>query len=144
MKISRSFTVSPAPEVVRAYLLDFAHAEHWDPGTKSCERIDSGPVQVGSRWHNVSRFLGRTAELTYTLVRADPDHLVFEGANDAATSTDDLRITHAEDGSRIAYSATITLRSRFRVVLEPLMTLPMRRIADQTVERMSTTLNGLS
>lgn len=144
MKISRSFAVTPQPEVVRAYLLDFAHAEQWDPGTERCERIDSGPVQVGSQWHNVSRFLGRTAELTYTLARADPDHLVFEGVNDASTSTDDLRITPAADGSRIDYTATITLQSRFRVVLEPLMTLPMRRIADRTVERMSTTLNALS
>lgn len=144
MKINRSFVVTPQPEAVRAYLLDFAHAEQWDPGTRSCKRIDSGPVQVGSRWLNVSQFMGRSVELTYTLTRADPDRLVFEGANDASTSTDDLRITPAAVGSRVTYSATITPRSRFRVVLEPLMTLPMRRVADQTVERLSTTLNRLS
>lgn len=143
MKITRSFTVSPQPETVRAYLLDFAHAERWDPGTVSCLRIDNGPVRVGSSWHNVSRFLGRTVELTYTLARADADRLIFEGTNDAATSTDDLRITRAANGSRITYSANITLNSRFRVVLEPLMALPMRRVADQTVSRMSTTLSGL-
>jgi len=144
MKVTRSFPVNPPPEVVRAYLIDFAHAEQWDPGTRSCERIDSGPVQVGARWHNVSQFLGRSAELTYTLIRADSDRLVFAGVNDASTSRDDLRITPDAGGSRITYSATITLRSRFRVVLEPLMKLPMRRIADHTVERMATTLNGLS
>lgn len=57
MKVTRSFPVNPPPAVVRAYLIDFAHAEQWDPGTRSCERIDSGPVQVGARWHNVSQLL---------------------------------------------------------------------------------------
>lgn len=143
MKVTRSFSVSLPPEAVRAYLIDFAHAEQWDPGTRSCVRIDSGPVQVGARWHNVSQFLGRSVELTYTLIRADSDRLVFAGVNDASTSRDDLRIVPDAGGSRITYSATITLRSRFRAVLEPLMKLPMRRIADHTVERLSTTLNGL-
>jgi carbon monoxide dehydrogenase subunit G len=144
MNISRSFTVNPAPDTVRAYLLDFAHAEQWDPGTRRCERIDTGPVRVGSSWHNVSGFLGRTVELTYTLVQADHDRVVFDGANDASTSRDDLRFTPSGGGTRIDYRATITLTGRLGKVVDPLMSLLMRRVADKTVDQMTSTLNTLA
>ena len=65
--VSRTFDVRPQPAVVIDYLKDFGHAEEWDPGTESCTRQDSGPVQVGSSWHNVSKIAGVTTELTYTL-----------------------------------------------------------------------------
>ena len=143
MRVTRSFTVSPAPEMVRDYLVDFAHAEQWDPGTQRCERIDTGPVRVGSRWRNVSRFLGRTVELTYTLVTADTDHLVFEGTNDASTSQDDLRLTRSGNGTRIDYTATITLTGRLGRLLNPLMALPIRGVADKTVGQMTEALNTL-
>lgn len=45
---SRTFTVTPPPEIVVDYLKDFHHAEQWDPGTRTCKRIDSGPVAEGS------------------------------------------------------------------------------------------------
>jgi hypothetical protein len=48
--VSRTFTVDAIPGVVVPYLADFGHAEQWDPGTVSCTRNDSGPVQVGSSW----------------------------------------------------------------------------------------------
>lgn len=143
MKLTRSFTVRPAPDVVRAYLLDFAHAEEWDPGTQSCERLDTGPVQLGSRWHNVSRFLGRTVELTYTLVTADPDRLVFEGTNDASVARDDLRITRNDDGTRIDYNATITLTGRLGSALDPVLARLMSRVADKTVEQLTGALDKL-
>lgn len=143
MKVTRSFTVTAEPEAVRDYLVDFAHAEQWDPGTQRCERIDTGPVRIGSRWHNASRFLGRTVELTYTLVTADPDRLVFEGTNDASTSKDDLRLTRSGDGTRIDYTATIKLTGRLGRLLDPLLALPIRGVADRTVTQMTEALNKL-
>ena len=63
IRINRTFTVGkPAPEVID-YLKDFARAEEWDPGTVSCQRIDAGPLRVGSSLANVSEFRGRRTEL---------------------------------------------------------------------------------
>jgi hypothetical protein len=61
--VTRAFTVNPPVGTVVDYLKDFTHAEQWDPGTRSCVREDSGPVRVGSGWHNTSVFMGRTTEL---------------------------------------------------------------------------------
>lgn len=143
MKVTRSLTVAAAPQAVHDYLADFAHAVHWDPGTVSCERIDIGPVRVGSTWHNVSRFVGRTVELDYTLVRLDPDRLVFEGVNDASMSRDDLRFTPRGDGTLIEYRATIVLTGWLGAIVGPLLTLPIRRVADKTVRQMAGVLGTL-
>ena len=84
--VSRTFDVRPQPAVVIDYLKDFGNAEQWDPGTESCTRQDSGPVQVGSTWHNVSKIAGVTTELTYTLQQLTDDTIVLVGHNDTARS----------------------------------------------------------
>ncbi len=107
--VERTFTVASSPEGVVEYLRDFARTEQWDPGTVSCTRLDDGPVEVGSRWRNVSSFLGRKTELVYELTRDDPDGLRFVGRNDTATSTDDISITAgaAPGTTRIGYHAHV-------------------------------------
>ncbi|MEV6715830.1 SRPBCC family protein [Lentzea sp. NPDC051208] len=107
--VEREFTVASTPEGVVEYLRDFSRAEQWDPGTVSCTRLDDGPVEVGSRWRNVSSFLGRKTELVYELTRDDPGGLQFVGRNDTATSTDDISITPGDTPgtARIAYRAHV-------------------------------------
>ena len=104
VRVTRTFTVTQPAGAVLGYLKDFGNAVDWDPGTQSCHRLDSGPIVVGSAWHNVSRFLGRRAELTYRLSVTEPGHLVFTGTNNGATSTDDLRVTDVGPGrSQVTY-----------------------------------------
>ncbi len=90
-EVSRTFTVAAPLEKVVAYLRDFANTTAWDPGTDKCEQTTPGPVAVGTEWHNVSSFFGRTTELAYRMTRDDPDHVVFEGRNKTAATSDDLR-----------------------------------------------------
>ncbi|HEX7307975.1 SRPBCC family protein [Lentzea sp.] len=105
--VERTFTVASPPEGVVEYLRDFSRTEQWDPGTVSCSRLDDGPVGVGSRWRNVSMFLGRKTELVYELTRDEPTGLQFVGRNDTATATDDITVTAgATPGTaRITYHA---------------------------------------
>jgi carbon monoxide dehydrogenase subunit G len=105
--VERTFEVDKPADVVVEYLKDFAHAEQWDPGTKSCTQESAGPVAVGTTWHNVSEIKGRETELTYELVRLEPGHLTFVGENKTATSTDDIRVTGSGTGSTITYRAEI-------------------------------------
>jgi hypothetical protein len=141
--VTRAFTVQPPLATVVDYLKDFAHAEEWDPGTLRCVREDTGPVRVGSRWRNTSRFMGRTTELEYRLDLLEGDRLVFVGRNRSATSRDDLGFAAQPDGStRITYHAEINLLGPFRLV-GPLLALPLRRLADEVVEQMTTVINKL-
>ena len=108
VSVQRTFNVSKPIDQVVDYLADFAHAEAWDPGTKSCKPVGSGPVAVGSTWHNVSEFRGKETELTYRLLDPEPNRLVFEGTNKTATSTDDMSFASLPaGGTAITYRANI-------------------------------------
>lgn len=139
VSVSRTFTVDRPLDEVVGYLSDFANAEQWDPGTIRCERLDPGPIAEGARWHNTSKFLGREAELVYRLERLDPKHLVFVGENDGATSTDDLSFAASGDKTEITYRAIIRFKGKVRFV-DPLLKLPMEKVAKDTVETMTSVL----
>ena len=142
MRVHRTMTVDRPLEVVVGYLRDFAHTEQWDPGTVSCVRTDSGPLRVGSTWHNVSTFLGRRAELDYRLELSEPAHLTFVGRNDKAVSVDDM--TFEPDGARtrITYQADIRFSGVARVVA-PFLKPAFGRLADEVAEQLPATINAL-
>ena len=49
-KLQRQIETRLGVDEAFAFVADFANAMHWDPGTASSERIDPGPVAVGSRY----------------------------------------------------------------------------------------------
>ncbi|KQV71321.1 polyketide cyclase [Nocardioides sp. Root122] len=142
--VSRTFDVRPAPDLVLAYLKDFSNAEDWDPGTESCVRTDTGPVQVGSTWHNTSKIAGITTELDYTLETLTHDTIVLVGRNDTATSTDTITVVPNPEGpgSRITYEAVIELSGAARIA-DPIMKIVFEKIGSDTEDDMTTVLNRL-
>ncbi|WP_141013354.1 SRPBCC family protein [Nocardioides sambongensis] len=143
--VTRTFTVRPDPAAVLAYLEDFSHAEEWDPGTVSCTREDSGPIRVGSRFHNVSRIAGISTELTYTLERRDETTVEFQGSNDSATTSDTITVVPAPDGtgSEITYTAVISMKGVAKLA-DPAMKLVFEKIGNDTVESMTRALDELA
>ncbi|MBD3915680.1 SRPBCC family protein [Nocardioides hwasunensis] len=143
--VSRTFDVHPEPAVVVDYLKDFSNAEEWDPGTESCTRNDSGPVQVGSTWHNTSKIAGVSTELTYTLEQLTADTIVLVGRNDTATSTDTITVVPNPDGSgsRVTYEAVIELKGAAKIA-DPIMKIVFEKIGGDTEDDMTNVLNRLA
>jgi carbon monoxide dehydrogenase subunit G len=140
--VSRTFTVQPTPDRVIDYLKDFSNAEEWDPGTQTCTRSDSGPIREGSTWHNVSKIVGVTAELTYTLDTLSDRTLVFVGTNDSSTSTDTITVDASGAGSVITYDADLEMKGAAKL-LSPAMKLVFEKLANDTEKQMTTVLNAL-
>ena len=140
--MSRTFTVTPPPSTVVDYLKDFSHAEEWDPGTERCERLDSGPVRVGSRWHNESKIAGVSTELTYELTELTAERIVLVGKNETATSTDTITVVPDGTGSEVTYEAVIEMRGAAKVA-EPVVKLVFEKIGNDTEDDMTTALNRL-
>ena len=142
--MSRTFDVRPEPDLVVDYLKDFSNAEDWDPGTESCVRTDTGPLGVGSTWHNTSKIAGITTELDYTLQTLTRDTIVLVGRNDTATSTDTITVVANPDGtgSRITYEAVIELSGAAKVA-DPIMKIVFEKIGSNTEDDMTTVLNRL-
>lgn len=141
--VSRTFSVAPPPSVVIDYLKDFGHAEEWDPGTESCTRTDSGPIGVGSTWHNVSKIVGITTELSYRLDSLSDDTIVFVGTNDSATSTDTITVTPDGAGSSITYTAELAMHGAARLA-SPAMKLIFEKLADDTEKQLTEVLAKLA
>ena len=143
VSVKRSFDVSKPVDQVIDYLADFAHAEAWDPGTKSCKPNGPGPVAVGSSWHNVSVFRGKETELTYRLVRREPGRLVFEGTNKSATSTDDMGFDALPaGGTRITYQANIEFHGLIKLVGWAVQG-EFNKLGDLTQAQMTRVINAL-
>ncbi len=140
--VQRTFTVGKPVEVVVTYLADFGNAVYWDPGTVSCERADSGPVEVGATWHNVSKVLGRESEIRYRLERLEEGHLTLVGTNDTATSTDDITVRPAEGGSEVTYDSTVELNGMAKIAA-PVMKVEFERLGVETERQIKAAVAAL-
>ncbi|GGF46229.1 polyketide cyclase [Marmoricola endophyticus] len=141
--VSRTFEVRSSPDVVVDYLKDFSHATEWDPGTDSCERIDSGEVRVGSTWANTSTIAGLSTDLTYELTELSATRIQFVGTNDTASSTDTITVEAHGAGSLITYEAVIEMKGAAKLA-DPVMKLVFEKIGSDTEGDMVQVLNGLT
>lgn len=140
--VSRTFAVKPPPDRVIDYLKDFGNAVEWDPGTQTCTRQDSGPIRAGSTWYNVSKIVGVTAELTYTLNRLSNRSLVFMGENDSSNTVDTITVDASGAGSVITYRADLEMKGVAKL-LSPAMKIVFEKLANDTEKQMTTVLNDL-
>lgn len=141
VEVTRKFAVAAAPAEVQDYLKDFANAEEWDPGTVSCDPLGRGPVEVGSRWRNVSKIAGVKTELTYELTRLDPGRVVFVGRNDTATSTDDIGLAADGAGTTITYHATIEFHGAAKLAA-PLAKVVFEKVGADTEKSLTRILGA--
>lgn len=140
--VTRTFAVDAPPAAVIDYLRDFAHAEEWDPGTERCTRTDSGPIQPGATWHNVSKIAGVSTELDYTLTELTADTIVLVGKNDTATSTDTITVRPDGPGSEITYRADIEMHGAAKLAA-PMIKVVFEKIGRDTEKQMTEVLNRL-
>jgi carbon monoxide dehydrogenase subunit G len=140
--IERTFTVHPSPATVIAYLQDFGHAEQWDPGTEQCTRNDAGPIAVGASWHNKSKIMGVSTELSYTLEELSDERIVFVGRNDTAISTDTITVRPGQTGSEITYHAQLELQGAAKLAT-PVVKAVFEKVANDTERQLTGVLNAL-
>ena len=129
MEISRTLQLPRPPEEVFAYLRDFTTTEEWDPGTVRTTRLE-GDGGVGTRYRNVSRFLGRETELEYVVEEADsPGRLRLRGENKTVISEDTMTLTPTSGGTALTYRAEFRFKGVARFVA-PLLAPAFKRLGD--------------
>jgi hypothetical protein len=112
-----------APEAAFDLIADFSRTQDWDPGVVEAERLDPGPLGVGSRFRVVAAFLGRRVPLVYE-VRAyeRPRRLVLRASDGALTSLDEIHFSPRAGGTRVCYEAQLELAG-LRALADPLLQL---------------------
>jgi hypothetical protein len=142
MQISRTVSTTASLEQAFAYLADFTTTNQWDPGTVRTTRL-SGDGGVGTRYRNVSRFLGRETELDYVVTALEPGRLLrLRGENASVASEDEMRFATEAGRTTVTYRATLRLKG-FRVLTAPVVALAFRRLAHEAENGLRTALSRL-
>jgi carbon monoxide dehydrogenase subunit G len=125
-----------------AYMATFSNAARWDPGVRSAEQLDPGPVGAGTRFRLVVPFLGRRMSLTYRVTEFRPDaEVVLEASNRLIRSTDRISVAPDADGARVGYHADVRLRGPLSL-LDPLLGRGFRAAADRATAGLARTLSA--
>ena len=132
---------TPLPrEEAFAYLSDFSTTEEWDPGVVQARRRDAEGLGEGSEFRLLTRFLGRTVGITYTVIEYEPPGAVtFHGENATVTSRDRITFLNTGEGTRIVYDAELTLRGPLRLA-DPLLRPAFERVGDRALAGLRQTL----
>lgn len=140
--VSRTVRTAADPQVVFDYLVDFTTTEQWDPATVTTQRL-SGDGGLGTRYHHVSRFMGRETELEYTVVDVDPGTLLrLRGVNDTVTATDTMRVTPDGTGSVVEYTAEFEWHGVAKVAA-PLLAPALKKLGDDAERGLQENLDKL-
>ncbi len=132
------------PDASFAYVADFANSQEWDPGVATAERLDDGPVGLGSRYRLGVHLGGRVAPMEYRITTFQPpDRVVLEGAGSGVTAVDDIRFQPDGTGTTIDYAADIRLGGLLRLV-QPFLGASFRKLARNAVGGMRQHLDELA
>ena len=142
MEIVRNVSVDRPLAEVFAYLSDFTTTTEWDPGTVRTTR-ESGDGGVGTRYRNVSRFMGRQTELTYVVTEHEPPtRLALRGENKTVVANDTMTLAPTSGGgTQVTYRAVFTFKGAARI-LAPFTAPAFRRLGDKAADGLRAALGG--
>ena len=124
-----------------AYVADFANAQEWDPGVATAERIDPGPVGVGTRYRLGVRMGRRVAPMEYRIsVFEPPVRVLLTGAGSGVAAVDDIRFERTEHGTVVDYTADIDLGGALGLI-QPLLGRAFASLGRNAVDGMQRTLD---
>ena len=118
MRLQKTVTVDKPLNTVFAYLADFRTTTEWDPGTVITERLH-GDGGVGTRYLNVSTFLGRQTRLEYVVQQFIPgERVLLRGENRTVVSVDTMTFSRSGHGggTEVTYRAELTFKGPVRLV----------------------------
>ena len=124
------------------YVADFANSQEWDPGVATAERLDEGPVGLGSRFRLGVRLGPRVGTMDYRIsVFEPPTRVVLVGSGSGVSAVDEIRLERLATGTRLDYTADIRLGGILRLV-EPFLGATFANIGRNAADGMQRTLEA--
>ncbi len=101
----------PVPaERVWEVITDLENAPTWVPDLVSVQRLDSGPMQVGSRFKEVVNIPGRKVEVTVTIDEFDaPRRIAHSGKGGSVNIGGRTTLVETPDGCRLTNEWSVEL-----------------------------------
>ncbi|MEU2285713.1 SRPBCC family protein [Streptomyces sp. NPDC013178] len=121
--------VDCTPDEVWTYVIDPSHLPEWQASAVSAERLDEGPIEVGSRVR-VTRYVGnREIPMTMEITECDPPHAWgMQGIDGPVRGHVHGEIDPLDDGRRSRVTMDLDFEGRgLGRVLVPLVVKPQLR-----------------
>ena len=121
IRLRETIEVARPIDEVFAYVSNFGNAAQWDPGVAESRKASSGPIGLGTAFKLRVRFGPRSIPMEYAIREFDrPRRVLLEGKSDSVHALDDIGFAATPRGTRITYTADISLLGAFGIV-EPLL-----------------------
>ncbi len=145
-RYTTEFDVETSPETVFAFLEDFSNAADWDPGVASAERLDGGPIGLGSRFGLDLLVAGRTQRWVYEVEEHEPtSRVTFATRTDRATGIDRVTVVPGPDGgSHVTWDATFVFNGLAGSIVDPVFNVVFQRIGSKAVSGLRPALAALA
>ena len=128
IRLIESVNVDTPIDQVFDYLVDFSNAAEWDPGIESAVQVTPGPIEVGTEFDLVARFLGTTADMRYRIEEIEPgSRIVIRGVGARAKSIDTVRLSKVGGQTQIEYQADLSMTGVARL-FEPFLSGAMKKM----------------
>jgi Polyketide cyclase / dehydrase and lipid transport len=142
VSVQRTIVVDTPIDLVFGYVSDFTTTTEWDPGTVRTDK-QSGNGGVGTTYRNISRFLGRTVELTYTVEEFVGKQLLrFRAIHNTLTALDTMTFRTTAAGTEVSYTADFSFTGPVRL-LTPMLKPAFERLATRAETGMRAALDRL-
>jgi dehydrogenase/reductase SDR family protein 12 len=142
IRLRETIEVARPIDEVFAYVSNFGNAAQWDPGVAQSLRPGSGPIGVGTVFELRVRFGPRSIPMQYAIREFDrPRRVLLEGKSDSVHALDDIGFVATPRGTRITYTADISLLGASRIV-EPLLQGALDRVGRNAVRGLEAALSG--
>ena len=97
VRVEESVTINRPIEEVFAYLSDIERQEEWVSSLSESQKTTSGPTQVGTRFRQVVKLLGRRIDIDCEIAAYEPPTVyAFRGKNGPMSM--EMRFTLASEG----------------------------------------------
>jgi dehydrogenase/reductase SDR family member 12 len=141
IRLRESIEVPRSIDEVFAYTSNFGNAAQWDPGVADSRKSSSGPIGVGTAFELRVRFGARSIPMMYVVRECDPPkRVLLEGNGDSVRALDDIGFEATPRGTRITYTADISLLGAFSIV-EPFLKGALDRVGKKAVAGLHSALS---
>lgn len=138
-RVERTARIPAPPSEVFAYLSDLGNLAEWQSGIVIAERVDSGPMRVGSSARVTRELMGQRLAVPLTVTDYEPPTRLGIGSEvSGVKAAAMLDLADAEDGAATDLAFAMEIRgSGLTSFMEPMIASAARGDIESSLQRLT-------
>ena len=143
-RVERTARIGAPPAEVFAYLADLDNLAEWQSGIVSAERVDDGPMRVGSSARVTRELMGQRLEVPLNVTDYEPSsRLGIASEVSGVKAAASLELRAADDGATTDLAFAMEVRgSGMTSFMEPMIASAAKGDIDSSLARLTARFTG--